>query len=57
MSTSTYQSPVITELGSVEDLTQVTIAVKSSRNGTDIHFSKNGVKAVGGKRGVSVDLS
>lgn len=49
-----YTSPKLTDLGNVEELTQLTISFKSRYNGTDVHFSKTGVKTVsGGKAGAT----
>jgi hypothetical protein len=57
MTNTQYQSPTLTDLGSVEDLTQLTISIKSTKNGTDVHFAKTGVTEVPGKRGVSFDIN
>lgn len=55
---SQYSRPTLTDLGQVEDLTQVTISIKLAVPGTDIHVSKDGVKKVtGGNRGVTVTIS
>lgn len=43
-----YSRPTITDLGQVEDLTQVTISIKVSVPGADIHISKNGVTSQNG---------
>lgn len=55
---SQYSRPTLTDLGQVEDLTQVTVSIKLAVPGTDIHVSKDGVKKVtGGNRGVTVTIS
>jgi hypothetical protein len=54
--TTTYARPTLTDLGAVEDLTQVVISIKVSVPGTDIHINKSGVKAVsGGDAGLTID--
>lgn len=53
----TYTRPTLTDLGQVEDLTQVTIAIKLSVPGTDLHISKNGVSGQPGHAGVTINLS
>lgn len=54
--TQPYTRPQLTDLGNVEELTQLTISFKSSRNGTDVQFSKDGIKEVKGKRGVTFSI-
>lgn len=55
---SQYSRPTLTDLGQVEDLTQVTVSIKLAVPGTDIHVSKDGVKKVtGGNRGVTINIS
>lgn len=55
MPSPSYTPPQLTELGSVEDLTQVTISIKLSVPGTDIHINKNGVQKVqGGNKGITI---
>lgn len=54
--TTTYARPTLTDLGAVEDLTQVVISIKLSVPGTDIHINKTGIKPVsGGNAGVTID--
>jgi hypothetical protein len=56
MPNPTYERPSFTDLGAVEDLTQVVITFKIAVPGTDIHINKNGVKGVsGGQAGVTID--
>lgn len=45
---SQYSRPTLTDLGQVEDLTQITISVKLAKIGTDIHISKNGISPQSG---------
>ena len=52
----TYVSPKLTDLGQVEDLTQLTITIKSSRPGTDVHVSRSGVTTTNDKRGLTVSI-
>lgn len=55
---SQYSTPTLTDLGQVEDLTQVTVTVKFAVPGVDIHVSKDGVKKVHGPNaGVTVKIS
>ena len=55
---SQYTRPTLTDLGQVEDLTQATISIKLSIPGTDLHFSKDGIKAVhGGNAGITIETS
>lgn len=41
MSNTTYESPVLTDLGSVEDLTQNVIKLKSHVTGIDVTYNKD----------------
>lgn len=45
MQNPTYERPTLTDLGAVEDLTQVVVTFKISVPGTDVHINKNGVEA------------
>lgn len=56
---TTYTRPTLTDLGQVEDLTQVTLSIKLSVPGYDIHVSKSGTQTVNpsaSSTGISVSL-
>ncbi|MBJ7472988.1 MAG: lasso RiPP family leader peptide-containing protein [Solirubrobacteraceae bacterium] len=49
---STYERPTLTDIGTVEDLTQGTIKIKSNFAGVDVHFNKDKIIIKPGKAGV-----
>ncbi len=56
MSQNTYVAPTLTELGTLEELTEFTAKLKLNFKSIDIQFNKTGLHVVPGQTGINISL-